>query len=333
MSNRSFLSTTTDGVARIVEGNEWTVDEHLPGENIYSLAKGPVGSGIVLAGSEGCGLFHSRDRGATWEHAGLDNEHVMALAVAPSDPDRLYAGVRPPAIYRSEDGGATWTECESFQDIRGRRIWRSPASPPFTAYVNGLAVSPADPALVVAGIEYGAVVRSTDGGVTWSNHRRKAIRDCHDLVWHATDEHTVYESGAGIPRRPGARSTNGGETWTKPGGGLDRGYGVAVAADPGDSDVWYVSASTSPFAADSDDPKAAVFRRDGDDAWEKLEAFPTDRMPWALCTDPGLPDHLWAGRSDGSIVHSPDRGESWNRLENALSAVEYQMVMLPPERE
>ena len=337
MSSRSFLSTTTNGVARLTgenestDGDEWTLDEHLPGRDIYSLAMGPAGSGLVLAGSEGDGVFRSRDRAVSWESSGLDGKHVMALAVAPSDPDRLYAGVRPPAVYRSDDGGATWTESPAFQDIRGRRIWRSPASPPFTAYVNGLAVSPTDPDLVVAGIEYGAIVRSTDGGETWSNHRRKAIRDCHDLVWHATDENVVYEAGAGVPRRPGARSTDAGETWTKPGGGLDRGYGVAVAADPRDPDVWYVSASTSPFAAERDDPKAAVFRHDGGDAWEKLDAFPADRMPWALCTDPALPDHLWAGRADGSIVHSADRGVSWQSLQGALPAVDFEMVMLPPK--
>lgn len=331
MAGRSFLSTTADGVARLVEGDEWIIEEHLEGADVYSLTRGPIGSGLVLAGTEGGGVFRSLDRGATWESSGLGGEHVMALAVAPSDPDRLYAGVRPPTVYRSDDGGDSWTECESFRDVRGRRLWRSPASPPFTAYVNGLAVSATDSDLVVAGIEFGAVVRSTDGGETWSNHRRKAIRDCHDLVWHTTDGASVYEAGAGIPRRPGARSTDGGETWWKPGGGLDRGYGVAVAADPGDPDVWYVSASTSPFAADSDDPKAAVFRRDGGDAWKKLHAFPNDRMPWALCTDPAFPDHLWAGRADGSIVHSSDRGETWTHLEEQLPAVDFEMVMLPPE--
>lgn len=112
----------------------------------------------------------------------------------------------------------------------------------------------------------------------------------------------------------------------KPGGELDRGYGVSVAADPGDPDLWYVSASMSPFAATCDeDPKAAVFRYDGGEAWQKLTAFPAERMPWVLCTDPALPNHLWAGRSDGSIVHSTDRVDSWNSLAGTLLAVEYEI--------
>ncbi|WP_255171096.1 WD40/YVTN/BNR-like repeat-containing protein [Natrononativus amylolyticus] len=236
MTGRCFLSTTPTGVARLTV-DDGRVDTHLTDETVHALAAGSAGSDLVLAGTVDTGVFRSRDRGERWSRSGLAGESIYSLAVAPSDSDRWYAGVRPSGLYRSDDGGETWAECESFRDIRGRRLWRSPASPPFTAYVSALAVSPADPDLLVAGIEYGAVVRSTDGGRTWSTHRRRAIRDCHALVWHATDGDCVYEGGAGVPRRPGAYSIDGGRTWTKPGGGLDRGYGVAVAAHPARPEV------------------------------------------------------------------------------------------------
>lgn len=334
MTGRYFIAPTSSGIARLYEdgsgSNAWSVDDHLGDEVVHSLAVGPPESDLVIAGTADSGLFRSRNRGVTWEPAGLVGETVMSLAVAPDDPDRFYAGVRPPAVYRSDDGGDTWVECESFQDIRGRRVWRSPASQPFTAYVKALAVSPADPDLVVAGVEFGAVVRTSDGGMTWSNHRRKAIRDCHSLVWHATDSECVYEAGAGIRRRAGARSTDGGETWTKPGNGLDRGYGWGVAAHPADPDIWYVSASTGPFAAHGDsDAEAAVFRRDGNRVWIRLDGIPGDSMPYALCTDPALPDHLWAGLADGSVWHSPNRGDRWNPLDESLPVVDQSMIMLP----
>lgn len=335
MTGRSFLSTTSNGVARLTRGGsedaDWIVDEHLQDEDVISLIADRARSGCVLAGTNGNGIFWSDDSGVTWESAGLNGEVVTSLAVGPDDPDRLYAGVRPPAIYRSDDGGATWRECDSFQDIRGRRMWRSPASSPFTAYVQALAVSPIDSDTVVAGIEFGAVIRSTDGGKTWSNHRRKAIRDCHSLVWHATDGQSVYEGGAGIRSRAGAQSTDAGEHWRKPGEGLDRGYGWAVAAHPTDPGIWYVSASTGPFAAHGDgDAEAAVFRRDGDSPWRRLDDLPGESMPYALCTDPDLPDHLWAGLADGSIWHSTDRGDGWESLDGALPSVNQVMVMLPP---
>lgn len=327
MTARSFLSTTPNGVARVTETGVLT--DHLPGEAVTSLAVGSVGSGLVLAGTEGSGVFRSNDGGETWTPRGLDGETVMSVAVAPSDPTRLYAGVRPSGVYRSDDGGATWSVCESFRRIRGRRLWRSPASAPFTAYVQALAVSPTDPDRVVAGIEFGAVVRSTDGGERWSNHRRKSIRDCHSLVWHATDGDCVYEAGAGMGRRAGARSVDGGATWRR-GPQLDRGYGWAVAAHPQETDVWYVSASTGPFAAHGDgEAKAAVYRFDCD-AWTLLDGLPGESMPYALVTDPVRPDHLWAGRADGSLWESSDRGERWSRLGGALPAVERSMVMLLP---
>ncbi|KAB1198246.1 MULTISPECIES: hypothetical protein [Haloferax] len=330
MTERRFVSTTRSGIARAAAG-EPTATE-LQSHSVSSLATGPLGSGVVLAGTEDSGVFLSSDRGTTWTQTRLTDETVMAVAVAPSDPQRLYAGVRPSGVFRSDDGGATWSESESFQHIRGRRMWRSPASPPFTAYVQALAVSPSDSDLLVAGIEFGAVVRSTDGGETWSNHRPKAIRDCHSLVWHPTDSDSVYEGGAGIGKRPGARSTDGGETWRKPNGGLDRGYGWSVAAHPVNPDVWYVSASTGPFAAHGGgDAKATIFRRTGEGRWVRLDGINGTSMPYALCTDPSMPDHLWAGLADGSVWHSPNRGTDWDQLDVRLPAVERSMVMLPPE--
>lgn len=67
MTGRTFLSSTADGVGRLVggSGEEWTVETHLEGVRIHAVAAGPPGSGIVLAGGEE-GVFRSADRGATW---------------------------------------------------------------------------------------------------------------------------------------------------------------------------------------------------------------------------------------------------------------------------
>jgi hypothetical protein len=82
------------------------------------------------------------------------------------------------------------------------------------------------------------VVRSTDGGRSWQDHRHGAMRDCHQLAAHSTLHGHFYEGGYG----GGAYSTDAGETWQRP-PGLDRRYGWAVAADPVKADCWYVSVS------------------------------------------------------------------------------------------
>ena len=48
-----------------------------------------------------------------------------------------------------------------------RRHWSTPAEPG-DPYVLGLDVSPTDPNNIIAGVEYGATLRSADGGKTWS---------------------------------------------------------------------------------------------------------------------------------------------------------------------
>ena len=103
-------------------------------------------------------------------------------------------------------------------------------------------------------------MRSTDGGETWEDHRPGAQRDVHSLAWHPTVPGRAYEAGGG----GAAWSEDGGDTWQPADEGRDRHYTWSVAADPDDPDLWYVSASTGPFAAHgSGDPQARIYRRVG----------------------------------------------------------------------
>ena len=166
----------------------------------------------------------------------------------------------------SRDRGQTWSESEGFRRILGRWWWFSPAESLFKAYVDSIVVSPTDPSLVIAGIELGAVVRSADGGHTWSKHCAGAGRDCHMLATHATDGRWIYEAGGGGP----AQSSDAGLTWTKRRAGLDRRYAYACCADPADPELWYLAASPGPGTAYSwANARANIFRF-ANGAWEKL---------------------------------------------------------------
>jgi photosystem II stability/assembly factor-like uncharacterized protein len=326
---RVLLATLGEGVARAVRwGREWRVETVLPEEPVRSLAL--AADGAVWAGTQGRGVLRSADAGASWSAAGLDGRIVKSLAPSPQDAEVVYAGLKPAGVAVTRDGGAAWTELDGFRRIRGRRFWVSPAELPGTAYVQGLAVSPTDPDVVVAGIEFGAVVRSDDGGRSWSGHCAGAIRDCHSLVFHARDGDRAYEGGAGR-RRPLAASRDGGRTWSSP-EGAKLWYGWACAADPADPDVMYASAASGPGRAHSKgSARAAIYRSRGGGAWEPLAGglpTPLDAFPYALLTDPSSPGHLYAGLSDGAVWFTPDHGDHWTRLPVTFPRVERTMIAI-----
>lgn len=326
---RVLLATLGEGVVRAARGaGEWATERVLVGLPVRCLSVSA--SGVIWAGTQGDGVYRSDDDGRSWSAAGLEGEVVKALAPSPHDERVVYAGLKPAAVAVTRNGGTSWEELEGFRKIRGRRLWLSPAEPPGTAYVQGLDVSPSDPALLVAGVEFGAVVRSEDGGRTWSGHLRGALRDCHSLTFHATEGQRVYEGGAGW-RRPLALSPDGGKTWSSP-GTAKLSYGWACAADPADPDTVYVSAAAGPGRAHGRRPaEARIYRSRSGGPWEALEGGlpnPLAGFPYALITDPREPGHLYAGLSDGAVWFTADHGERWARLPVELGRIERAMAVV-----
>jgi hypothetical protein len=259
----------------------------------------------------------------------MEGHVVKAIAISPAVPGLIVVGTRPARVFISHDGGGSWMESMSFRKKR-RFFWFSPAEKPFTAYVQGIALSPTNPDVMVVGVELGSVVRSTDGGKTWQDHRTGALRDCHSLKFHATDGDWVYEAGG--TGAGAAFSRDAGNTWTQSRQGLDRHYGWAAAADPARPEVMYVSLSPGPMKAHSaDNAQAYIFRSIGGGIWEKLSGGlpqPLNHMPYALLTDSDAPGHLYAGLSSGDVWHTADYGDHWQQLPLNLGNVWTSMVML-----
>ena len=223
---------------------------------------------------------------------------MKSLAVA---TDAVYAGTKEPRVQVSVDGGESWRPLTGFSPVRSW-WWAQPAERPFRpSYVSALAVTPE---AIVAGIEACGIFRSTDGGRTWSGHRRGALRDCHELL---ASGGYVYEAGSGGL----AASSDGGLTWHRRRDGLDRRYGWSVAF--GDETL-YLAAAPYRFAH-SGNARARVFRAHGG-------------MPWEPCTDelPSLPrlravdGDVFAALGDGTLLCSADEGDSWKSLSVSLGA-------------
>ncbi len=328
--NRIFISTNGSRLARAeCQNDQWSVEVLLEDANVRCLAADPHNPNIVYAGTQDKGVLRSNDRGKTWQPLGMGSHVVKAIAISPAEPGLIVVGTRPASVFISHDGGQSWIESVSFKKTR-RFFWFSPAEKPFTAYVQGIALSPIDPNVMVVGVELGAVVRSTDGGKTWESHRNGALRDCHSIRFHATNGDWVYEgggTGAGA-----AFSRDAGNTWTQSKQGLDRHYGWAAAADPVRPEVMYVSLSPSPMKAHStDNAQAYIFRSIGGSTWEKLSGGlpqPLNYMPYGLLTDPDVPGHLYAGLSNGDVWHTADYGDHWQQLPVNMGMVWTAMIML-----
>jgi photosystem II stability/assembly factor-like uncharacterized protein len=328
--NRIFISTNSSRLARAeCQNDQWSVKVLLEGANVRCLAGDPHNQNIVYAGTQDKGVLQSNDRGKTWQPLGMEGHVVKAIAISPAEPGLIVVGTRPASVFISRDSGQSWIESVSFKKTR-RFFWFSPAEKPFTAYVQGIALSPIDPNVMVVGVELGAVVRSTDGGKTWESHRNGALRDCHSIRFHATNGDWVYEgggTGAGA-----AFSRDAGNTWTQSRQGLDRHYGWAAAADPARPEVMYASLSPGPMKAhSSDNAQAYIFRSIGGSRWEKLSGGlpqPLNYMPYALLTDSDTPGHLYAGLSSGDIWHTADYGDHWQHLPLNLGSIFTAMIML-----
>lgn len=321
--SQTFLTVDHHRIIRAECGTDgnWQVETFLPETKPATVAADPVNRGIFYAGTDGNGIYRSTDGGKSWTQTGLAGKTVKSIAVSPHDAKVIYAGVKPAAIYKSIDGGHTWQEMEGFRRIPNRWFWFSPAEPPFQAYVMAIAVSPQEPGVVLAGVELGAVVRSEDGGQTWSGHRRGALRDCHSLKFHANLGDWVFEAGG--TGGGAAVSRDGGRTWRQPRAGLAKRYGVACAADPEQPEVWYVAVAPGPGKAYGQSPEAYLYRSTGGGDWHPIGwgQHPMGEMPMALVTIPGITGHLYAGTTAGHVWHSADFGATWSMLPIDLGSV------------
>jgi photosystem II stability/assembly factor-like uncharacterized protein len=301
-----MYAATGDGIARLDEGDgAWSVDLSLRGSGAQCLAVDPADAETVYAGLREGGLRRTTDGGRTWVDSALPQPQVFSLAVSAAD-GAVYAGTEPSALFRSDDRGSTWRELAGLLELPSRPTWSFPPRP-WTSHVRWIAPSPHDADIVLVGIELGGLMRSTDGGRTWADHRPGAQPDVHSLAWHPRAADRAYEAGGGGP----AWSEDAGETWQAADEGLDRRYTWSVTADPDDADVWYVSASTGPFAAHGGrDPQARIYQRRGGE-WRALAGGlpePLHAMPYALVATDG---RLLAGLADGTIWESTDRGDTW----------------------
>ena len=289
-----LYAATGNGIARLDEtGDGWTVELALTGSGAQCLAVDPADADTVYAGLREGGVRRTTDGGRSWADCALPEPGVFSLAVSAAD-GAVYAGTEPSRLFRSDDRGESWRALDALLELPSRPTWSFPPRP-WTSHVRWIAPSPHEADLLLVGIELGGLMRTTDGGETWQDHRPGAQPDVHSLAWHPRVSGRAYEAGGG----GAAFSTDAGLTWRPADDGRDRHYTWAVAPDPEDAARWWVSASTGPFAAHGrGDAEARIYVREGDEPWRQVGGGYAS-MPYALLRADG---GLVAGLSDGRIL-------------------------------
>jgi photosystem II stability/assembly factor-like uncharacterized protein len=181
--------------------------------SLWQETLGPWEDGNDYDGTGG-GLFKSTDGGTTWKQlkSGLpDNLVQINVAIAASDPQRLYATLSTTVpsgyadakglgVYRSDDAGESW-----------RKITDDPR-PAMKIGGGDLSVPVVDPKSPDVVYSTSIVtVRSTDGGVTWSDLRGAPGGDDYQNLWinplHPETMLLVSDQGAAV-------SVNSGQSWS-----------------------------------------------------------------------------------------------------------------------
>jgi hypothetical protein len=284
----------------------------------------------VWCGTVRAGLWHSPDGGASWEQVpgDLSAASVSAVAVSPTERvgDRavVYAGTDPSALYRSEDGGRSWEELREMCAVPSAPTWSFPPRPD-TSHVRWIAPDPVLPRMLYVCIEAGALLRSRDGGRTWSDRTPDGPFDTHTLLVHPLAPGRLYSAaGDGFVQagRGYSESRDGGDTWARPDAGLDRNYLWGLAVDLADPDTQVVSGAPSPQAAHTAlAGDSAVYRRAGGGRWVPVEGLPAPGGMTApvLAADPGEPGVFYAASNRG-LHRSADGGRRWAPLAVDLSS-------------
>jgi photosystem II stability/assembly factor-like uncharacterized protein len=268
---------------------DWvSVTDGLP-ENVEVRGLALRGS-TIYAGTQ-IGPCRSTDGGKSWILQDLPGAERVVWSIMPVGASTLYVGAEGTSIYKSEDDGDTWRLLDVPAPTGLVRMG-------FPTRVVRLAHDPANPDEIYAGLEVGGVVRSFDGGESWTDCSAHLIELSHQ-------DHL--------------RSRIGSDTDAE--GMLDSHALVVSAARPG-----------TVLLAN----RMGLFRSDDKgDHWAPMDIGRFSELTYArdLKVSPHDPNTLFGAFSisanslQGSLYRSGNLGESWTRFDHDVSIESTLMII------
>jgi photosystem II stability/assembly factor-like uncharacterized protein len=290
-------------------GATWTLVWTGPGDFpwLRKLVVDPA-SGTVYAVDRYAGVFRSLDGGASWSSV-LPLYGLADLAVDPRSPGRIYAASPAGGVYRSEDSGSSWTA--SNHGLRELGFVKVAADPhaPGTLF----AVANPNPQVSLAfGPQY--LLRSTDGGATWSSPFGEPANSpfVNDLAADPAHPGTWYLAGRGV-----LKTGDGGQTWSDASRGFRSfEFVYTLTQAPTDPEAHYsLGWDTFPLGNGPVLPVRVFRTTDGGERWFR------SRLP-GLDSRSSLLDTLAVDSKSASIIYaggpgffkSTDGGVHWRKM-------------------
>jgi photosystem II stability/assembly factor-like uncharacterized protein len=178
------------------------------------------------------GVYKSLDGGATWQasnDATSATQDINKIVVDPSSSDIVYAATIASGVLKSSDGGKSWAMVNQGLPVVDQNNQGQPLLD-----VRSLILDPANPSTLYAGLENGAVYKTTDGGKHWaaSGYGLDAQACIRALAVDPTNSKLLY---AGDLLTGVYRSQDAGQTWEQIDDGLRTRsvMALAVSADGG----------------------------------------------------------------------------------------------------
>lgn len=372
------VSQTPEQIDSVLNRLEWrNVGPAIMGGRIDDIAVVESDPRVFWLATASAGVWKTDNHGTTWIPQ-FQNEAVSSIGditVAPSDPSVVWVGTGEPAnrqssswgngVYVSRDGGTSWTHT-GLED---------------THHIGRVVVHPTDPDTVyVAALghlwgpnEERGVFRTRDGGASWekvlyANPDTGAVDlamdpGSPDILYAALYQRRrrAYGFAGGGPGGGVHRSLDGGDTWTKLGGGLpdgdigrigldvyrkdprivyaivenrdggvfrseDRGLSWTRMSDENPRPMYYSQIRIDP----NNDQRIWVlgtrmhYSQDAGITWDTgwVQRIHVDHH--ALWIDPADSDHMLLG-NDGGIHISRDRGRSWDFVNTIVLSQFYEI--------
>lgn len=321
--DKAASGTRTQGLFRL-DGDAWqAVTEGLPEPvEIRCIA---MRGDTVYVGTQN-GPYRSTDGGASWSPMELPaspGDDTVTWSILPLDDGGLLVGTQGTLIYRSDDDGASW------------RLFDVPTpngavQMGFPMRVIRLVADPSNQKEIYAGLEVGGVVRSLDGGESWTDissglmnyaketffksrigtdQDQEGMMDLHSLTISPAAPGTVF-----LANRMGLfKSTDKGDSWDwmNIGRFSPLSYARDIIVSPHDPNTLYAALSIAALSN-----RGSLFRStDLGNSWHRFDKdVSIESTLMNIGPSASNPEQVYCGARQGQVFGTEDGGESWRTL-------------------